>query len=157
MKGLKQLRRITSHQRGLTLIEILVVLTIISVLGMLATPLYQGYRLRTKVGLGVTTMAPVQRLAAEHFILEGRWPADNAEAGARAPDTYTVNFVTSVAITDSPVPGSIEITYDNSRLRMLGNDNTLIYYPEASSDTSITWSCDRGSMNNRYRPANCRT
>jgi len=65
--------------------------------------------------------------------------------------------VTSVTITDSPVPGSIEITYDNSRLRMLGNDNTLIYYPEASSDTSITWSCDRGSMNNRYRPANCRT
>ena len=157
MKGLKQLRRITSRQRGLTLIEILVVLTIISVLAMLATPLYQGYRLRTKVGVGVTTMAPVQRLATEHFILEGRWPADNAEAGARAPDTYTVNFVSSVAITDSPVPGSIVITYDNSQLRMLGNDNTLIYYPEASSDTSITWSCNRGSMNNRYRPANCRT
>ena len=145
----------TSNQRGLSLIEILAVVAIISILGVVSTPLYQQYRLKTKVGIGITTMAPVQSLATEHFMLHGFWPADNAEAGAHAPDIYAKNFLTSVALTDSPAPGSIVLTYNSSILKRLGNDNTLIYYPDESNGY-ITWKCDKGTLMDRYRPKNCR-
>ena len=145
----------TSNQRGLSLIEILAVVAIISILGVVSTPLYQQYRLKTKVGVGITTMAPIQSLATEHFMLHGFWPADNSEAGAHAPDFYEKNFLTSVALTDSPAPGSIVLTYNSSILKRLGNDNTLIYYPEESNGY-ITWKCDKGTLMNRYRPKICR-
>ena len=145
----------TSNQRGLSLIEILAVVAIISILGVVSTPLYQQYRLKTKVGIGITTMAPVQSLATEHFMLHGSWPADNSEAGAHAPETYSKNFLTSVAVTDSPAPGSIVLTYNSSILKRLGNDNTLIYYPDESNGY-ITWKCDKGTLMDRYRPKNCR-
>jgi len=149
-------RRQSNSQYGLTLIEILVVVAIISIVGLVATPLYQGYTIRTKISSGIATLAPVQRLSTEYFILNESWPSDNAEAGANTPDTYAQNFLTSVAISETPHPGSIILTYDNSTLRMLGNSNTIIYYPVGDSSGHITWRCDEGTMVERYRPANCR-
>ena len=108
MNGLRTLKT----QAGLTLLELMAVLAIVSILGVIGTPLYQGYSLKTKVGTAIPLMAPVQRLATEHFILNNSWPADNAEAGARAPGTYTQNYLTSIEITDSPEPGTIVLTYD---------------------------------------------
>ena len=89
-------------QSGLSLLELMAVLAIVSILGVVGTPLYQSYTLKTKVGTGIPIMAPVQRLATEHFVVNDSWPADNAEAGAREPKTYTENYLASIAITDSP-------------------------------------------------------
>lgn len=148
--------RTTARQLGLTLIEVLTVVAILSILAMVSTPLYQGYQLRVKVGTGAATIAPVQRLATEYFMLNGSWPADNNEAGANAPDSYSINYLTSVAVTESPVPGSIVLTYDASQLRVLGSNNTLIYYPDvAANNGAITWKCDKGTIDDRYRPTNC--
>ena len=145
-----------NHQNGLTLIEILVVVAIISVIGMVGTPLYQNYKVRTKVGSSLVTMTPVQRLATEYFILNESWPSNNTEAGAKSPETYALNYLTRVAISDIPQPGSIVLTYDNTTLRMLGNKNTIIYYPTTDAYGYIIWHCDEGTLIDQYRPANCR-
>ena len=144
-------------QAGLTLIELMAVLAIVSILGVIGTPLYQGYTLKTKVGTAIPLLAPVQRLATEHYALNNSWPADNAEAGAKAPDTYNGNYLTSITIVDSPVPGTIVLTYDTSQLKALGSDNTLVYYPFENSTGSFHWKCDKGTIADRYRPAVCRS
>lgn len=158
MKVIQTTYREFRRQNGLTLIELLIVFAIISIIAVIGTPLYQGYRLKAKIGTGIVTMAPLQRLSTEHFFLNGSWPADNLEAGAKTPETYAANFVTSVTLTDTPSPGSIMLTYDNTALRALGNRNTIAYYPDVSSGNGgITWKCDAGTMDTRYRPSNCRS
>ena len=143
-----------SKQAGLTLIELMIVIAIVSILGVISTPMYQGYKLKTKIGSAIPMIAPVQRLVLEYYVFNNAWPADNAEAGAKEPDTYNVNYLTRIDVTDSPEPGAIRLTYDTSRLRVLGTNNTLIYYP---ADDGTTWKCDAGTLADRYRPANCRS
>ena len=158
MKDIQTLCRNLRLQNGLTLIEVLIVFAIVSILAVVSMPLYQGYRLKTKIGTGIVTLGPLQRLSTEHYFLNGSWPADNLEAGANTPDTYAANFVTSVSLTDTPSPGAIVLTYDNTTLRTLGNKNTLVYYPVVGSNGGgVTWKCDAGTMDMRYRPGNCRT
>jgi len=149
-------KSIPDKQQGLTLIEILAVTAIISIIGMVATPLYQSYKIKAKVGTGVVSIGPIQKQVLEYYSINSIWPADNAEAGAGAPNAYNTNYLVNVELTHSPVPGSIEMTYDSSTLKVLGSNNTLIYYPVVNSG-SISWKCDAGTMNDRYRPAHCRT
>lgn len=144
-------------QAGLTLIEVLVVIAIASIIAMFGTPIYQGYQLKTKVGSSIVSSVPVQRLVTEYYILNDDWPADNAEAGAGTPESYAANHVTRVAVRNTPQPGSIELTYDNVALRALGNNNTLIFYPDPGANGSIVWKCDQGTIAMEYRPANCRS
>jgi len=146
-----------SVQAGLTLIELMTVLAILSILGVISTPLYQGYSLKTKVGTAIPLMAPIQRLATEHFILNNSWPADNNEAGAKAPDTYDDNYLSSISITDSPEPGTIVLTYDTSQLKVLGTNNTLVFYPVLNGTSTVSWKCNKGTIADRYRPASCRS
>lgn len=144
-------------QNGLTLIELLITMTFVSILGVIGTPMYQGYRVKAKVGTSIVTVAPIQRLAAEYYSIEGLWPADNAEAGASEPTAYATEYIQSLSLTDSPAAGSILITFDNTVLRALGNNNTLVFYPvEDNSGGSIRWECDAGTLKERYRPTNCR-
>lgn len=144
-------------QAGLTLIEVLVVIAIASIIAMFGTPIYQGYQLKTKVGSSIVSSVPVQRLVTEYYILNESWPADNAEAGAGTPESYAANYVTRVAVSNTPQSGSIELTYDNVALRTLGNNNTLIFYPDPGANGSIVWKCDHGTIAMEYRPANCRS
>jgi type IV pilus assembly protein PilA len=150
-------RSTNNLQAGLTLIEVLIVIAIASILAMFGTPIYQGYQLKTKVGSSVISAVPVRRLVTEYYILNNNWPADNADAGAGTPESYAANYVTRVAVSDTPQAGSIELTYDNVALRVLGNNNTLVFYPQPGANGNIVWKCDQGTIAMEYRPANCRS
>ena len=69
MKVIQTTYREFRRHNGLTLIELLIVFAIISIIAVIGTPLYQGYRLKAKIGTGIVTMAPLQRLSTEHFFL----------------------------------------------------------------------------------------
>jgi len=154
MNKLLEGRNSIGDQYGLTLLEVLIVFAILSILGVMATPVFHGYKLKAKVGAGIVTMAPVKSLVTEYYMLNDNWPMSNKEAGARAPESYSGNNVVSVTITDTPVPGAIVLHYDYTTLRMLGNNNTLIYYP-VTNDSVITWKCDAGTVDAKYLPSNC--
>lgn len=143
-------------QRGFTLIEVLISVAIISILAMVGTPFYQAYSVRAKVGGDVVTMAPVKQLVIERYIVDDIWPVNNQQAGANDPITYFGNYVNSVTVTEQPVPGSIELNYDDTLLRVLSGKNTIVYYPVAGPNGSIaSWQCDEGTMVDRYRPKQC--
>ncbi|NVK86493.1 MAG: pilin [Gammaproteobacteria bacterium] len=132
---------------GFTLIELMIVVAIIGILAAIALPAYQDYTKRSHVSEGLTLAASAKTAVTEYFSSEGAFPADNTEAGLAAAAQITGNAVTSVAV----VNGVITVTY-NAKVE---NGNTIVLTP-ATAGGSIGWSCTGGTVDTKYRPANCR-
>lgn len=146
---------IVSGQAGLSLLESLVVIAIISIVTMIGTPIYQNYALRTKVSGDLLAMDPVKKLVSEEYAINDIWPINNEQARAKEPTTYSGTYLQSVEVTNTPVDGSILLTYNVNVLPALTGRNTIIFYPTVTT-TQVIWSCDRGSIPKKYRPARCR-
>ena len=140
-------------QKGFTLIELMIVVAIIGILAAVAIPAYQDYTVRARVTEGLSLASGAKALVAEN--------AANAVAdlslGYDQPNA-TVN-VQSVAIDGTN--GTITITY-TPRVQ---NAGTLTLVPTANGAAlaansppagRISWDCTGGSLNLKYRPAECR-
>lgn len=145
------------QQQGFSLLEVLVVLTILSILTMIALPLYQDYRTRVKIGAEFPILDPLLKKVTEEFMLTGSWPENNAEANADVPEAYHGDYLLSVEVSDDPKPGSVILTYNMSKLPAIGENNTIVFYPEFGENMSnVNWACDLGTMSVKYRPDRCR-
>ena len=135
-------------QQGFTLIELMIVVAIIGILAAIAIPAYQDYTKRSHVSEGLTLAGGAKAGVAEYYATEGVWPTTNSEAGLEAASSITGNAVTGVSVGTS---GVITITY-NAKVES-GNDIDM-----TPSDTggTIAWDCTGGSVDVKYRPANCR-
>jgi type IV pilus assembly protein PilA len=143
-------------ETGFTLLEILIALAIVSILAMVAVPYYQDYRTRAKVAADFGLIEPVKKRLIEEFMLSGSWPVDNDSALVDAPENYHGQYLQSVEVSDQPQPGSLKLTYDNTKLPALGTNNTIIFYPQQGGSGSVSWKCDKGSMVDGFRPQQCR-
>lgn len=79
-------------QRGFSLIELLVVITILGLLAAIAVPAYSSYRQRANRAEARTTLLEAAQIAERHFV------RNNSYIGADVPDTsphrlYRIDFV----------------------------------------------------------------
>lgn len=144
-------------EEGFTLLELQIATAILSILVMISLPYYQDYRTRSKISAELGLLEPVKRLVSEQFFLAGHWPTSNIDASAKVATDYHGEYLQSVKVGDQPKPGSITLTFDKTALQALGDKNTIIFYPQdVLNRNSLSWLCDKGSMENVYRPHNCR-
>lgn len=137
------------HNRGFTLIELMIVVAIIGILAAVAIPAYQDYTVRSKVSEGINLAGGAKSRVEETRIALGRYPANHASYGLATPTSISGNNVAQVEVTGS---GIITVTFTNDTAI---NTKTLSLRPSVQGG-SIKWSCTGGNVFPKYRPANCR-
>lgn len=137
-------------QRGVTLIELMIVVVIVAILVALAVPAYQDYTIRSQVAEGMNLSAAAKTAVEESYAQSGTLPADNSDAGLDASTTIQGNYVASVAVAN----GVITATFGNDANSNIASD-TIVFTPNTSDAGSIQWTCD-GTVDAKYRPASCR-
>ncbi|MAN50939.1 MULTISPECIES: pilin [unclassified Marinimicrobium] len=158
-------------QKGFTLIELMIVVAIIGILAAVALPAYQDYTIRAKVSEGLTLSSALKTAISETF--QSRGPGtmlcnDAATCAALGASPMTAAQLAqnqNVTSIESDATGIITITYDPSVVP--AGAETILISPQdsagaaldlqaAGAGTQITWDCSGGTVEAKYRPANCR-
>jgi type IV pilus assembly protein PilA len=129
-----------SHRRGgFTLIEVMIVVTIIGVLAMMAVPSIQGRYVREQIVEGAALAKLAKEPVASAWAATKTLPADNAEAGLPAADKIVNNMVKSVTVEG----GAIHIVFGNRANGAL-QGKTLTLRPGVVPDEQtvpVAWVC----------------
>lgn len=146
-------------ESGFTIIELMIVVTIVSILAVIAMPAYVEYATRSKVSEAMGFLGEAKTSVSERFYTNNQqWPANNFEAGLSEPDDYDAyDFVRRLEVSSVPVPGTISVTLD---LPNTPADNKQLQLVPSTASGEIVWTCQPApapdGVENKYAPANCR-
>jgi len=154
-------------QRGLTLIELMVVIAVIGILGALALPAYQDYTVRAKASEMLLAANGCKTAVTE--AISSASATDVSAALTKACDSQNSKYVSSVSVDGN---GVITITGNHETLRgsTSASANAIALTPLQSGDTAINgssdggksisgWRCGPASSNPlpaKYLPASCK-
>ena len=130
---------------GFTLIELMIVVTVVGILAAIAIPSYQRFDVRTKVSEAHSLARSAQLAVADAYLLAGEFPANNAAAGLGPPETLRGRYVASVTV----LPGGVvRATFGVSPIE----GETLSLRPRISG--VVRWVCS-SSLPVNYLPSGC--
>lgn len=134
-----------SNIKGFTLIELMIVVSIIGILASIALPSYQDYVKKAHVLEGLNLAGGSKTAIWDYWSANGVFPSTNSSAGIAA--TITGNAVDNVEISLN----TIKITYNEK----VENNQTIIL-KAINGSGSLIWDCQTGTLSEKYRPVNCR-
>jgi len=154
--------------RGFTLIEMLVVISIIAILAMVALPNTQDKIIRSQIVEALPLADIAKAPIAASWSIAHTLPVDNAAAGLPVADKIVNNFISAVTVEN----GAIHIVFGN-RVNVLLKDKILTLRPAVVDDAPVvpvTWVCgnapapdkmtvqgnNKTNVPNNYLPLMCR-
>lgn len=99
----------TTRQRGFTLVEMAVVLSVIAILALMAAPSYMDRIIRQQIEAALPLADVAKKPVADAWGLQQAFPADNAAAGLPVADKIVNNYVRALEVQD----GAIHMTFGN--------------------------------------------
>ena len=94
---------------GFTLIELMIVISILGILATMAIPSFQDRVIRTQIKEAFNLGEIAKKGVQDYYEARGTLPENNAAAGLPQPDKIIGNYVSQVRVTD----GAIDITLGN--------------------------------------------
>lgn len=85
-------------QEGFTLIELMIVLTIIGILTTIAIPQYENYVIKSQVSKGINFANSIKVAIATYYATKGRFPRSNKSAGLESPKSIQGQYVSAIKI-----------------------------------------------------------
>ena len=82
-----------THNRGFTLIELMIVVAIIAILAAVAIPAYQNYLIRAQVSEGMVLASGPKTAIWDFYSDTGRFPSSNESAGLADAASITGTYV----------------------------------------------------------------
>lgn len=140
------------HMRqGFTLVELMVVISVIGILAMLALPSYQDRIIKAQVQEGMALADFVKQGVATYYTRNQKMPDNNADAALPPADKIIGNFVTQVAIEN----GAITITYGNRTNGFLSGKKLTLRpaVVEGYPAVPIAWVCGMAGAPNTMKIA----
>lgn len=98
----------TCRERGFTLVELMLVVSIIGILAAVALPAYQDYTDRARRAERFELVAPARQAVAAFYERWGRFPKSNEEAGLPAPESFRGALVTRVELREGVIVLSLK-------------------------------------------------
>lgn len=154
-------------QKGLTLIELMIVIAVIGILGALALPAYQDYTVRAKVSEMLLAANGCKTAVTE--AISSASEANVSAALPKACDSQTSKYVSAIAVDAN---GVITVTGQHQALRgsTSASANAIALTPLQTGDTAINgntdggksvggWRCGPAGSNPlpaKYLPASCK-
>jgi type IV pilus assembly protein PilA len=120
-----------SHS-GFTLIELMIVISIIGILATMALPSFQDRIIRTQVKEALNLSEVAQTAIEDFYKNKGSFPENNALAGLPEPEKIIGNYVRSVSVTG----GVINVTLGNRINKNVANKIVSVR-PAIVKDTPV--------------------
>ena len=135
-------------QKGLTLIELMVVIAVIGILGALALPAYQDYTVRAKVSEMLLAANGCKTAVSE--AISAASDANVSTTLPKACESQTSKFVSAIAVDAN---GVITVTgnHDTLRAGTSASANAIALTPLQSGETAINGSTDGGKPVSGWR------
>ncbi|MDX1454437.1 MAG: pilin [Gammaproteobacteria bacterium] len=141
-------------QKGFTLIELMIVVAIIGILAAVAIPAYQDYITRAKLSEVMGIAAKDKTTISEYYVSIGAMPLTPDAAGI-SEDAGQSQYLKTVAFNNTGT-NSATMTYTlDAPLSAALEDRTIIFTGTGNA-SGVTWTCNTGTLEPKYRPANCR-
>ncbi|MEE9396395.1 MAG: pilin [Methylococcales bacterium] len=144
-------------QEGVTFIELLFAVAVLSILMLVAIPAYSNYKSKVKISEGLVLVSEILNRVEETYRETGVWPEDNTSAGVGISEEYSTKWVKGIYVElDANDKAQVRIIYNASDIGSLQSDDDLIFRPIITS-SSIIWDCTGGTIKSFVRPKRCKS